>query len=96
MNEWEMMLDAQNGTCAICDGTRPTYDVDHSHAVERELKAAGISDLTATRMSVRGLICKRCNRRLLPASLDNPDILRSAINYLVDPPAHKILFGVNE
>jgi hypothetical protein len=82
--EYRDLLAAQGGCCAICKGTRrQNLDVDHDHKHEKENGE--------TRASVRGLLCKRCNRRLLPACLDNPDILRAAIEYLECPPARKVL-----
>jgi hypothetical protein len=92
MDEYEQILVAQNGACAICRGKRTTsYDVDHDHRLEKELLADGASPLEARRKSVRGLLCRRCNRRLLPASLDNPDVLQGAIQYLMTPPAESVL-----
>lgn len=93
LDEWQAMLEAQGGCCAVCGGKRSTYDVDHDHKMEKELRAMGLPDLVATRMSVRGLLCKRCNRRLLPASLDSQVILTKAMEYLSSPPAQWILSG---
>lgn len=74
--EWDKLLAAQEGVCAIC-GRKPRYrpDVDHSHATN----------------VIRGLLCKPCNRRLLPAAKDDPEILRRAAEYLENPPATKHL-----
>lgn len=80
LDEYASILEAQGGVCAICGGER-TYnlDVDHDHA------------LGSGRQAVRGLLCKACNRRLLPAAKDSPDNLLRAIEYLRDPPARKVL-----
>lgn len=71
--DYERVLKAQGGTCAICP-TKPktnrSLDVDHSH----------------TAGTLRGLLCPRCNQRLLPAALDDPDILEAAAAYLRRPP----------
>lgn len=74
--EWDKLYEAQGGACAIC-GAKPRYkmDVDHSHAT-------GL---------IRALTCRRCNRRLLPAAKDNPELLRKAAAYLEDSPALRIL-----
>lgn len=74
MKQWQAMLKAQGGVCAICKGKRPMYDVDHDHALER----AGVP----IEQTIRGLLCRRCNRRLLPAAKDSITILQRAINYL--------------
>lgn len=81
--EFEAILRAQGGVCAICKGKRPGYDLDHSHAV---VKAGG-----DVRSSVRGVLCRRCNRRLLPASLDTVAVLEAAISYLRNPPAAGVI-----
>lgn len=84
LEEYAALLDAQDGRCAICRGTRPgNLDVDHDHAITRAGHPA--------RDSVRGLLCKRCNRRLLAAATDSPVILAAAIEYLNSPPARKVL-----
>lgn len=87
--EYEFILEVQDGKCAICKGTRDYHlHVDHDHARHR----AGVP----MRECVRGLLCKQCNKRLLPAAKDDPNILREAIAYLQLPPAYKALsfFGV--
>ena len=91
LEEWNKILAAQGGVCAICKGKRSTYDTDHDHRLERELRAAGYSDLEARRYSVRGLLCRRCNRRLLPAATDSADVLEEAIGYLHFPPAPRLI-----
>jgi hypothetical protein len=72
LEDYDRMLAAQGGGCAICGGKRRgNLDVDHCHKDK----------------FVRGLLCRRCNRRLLPASQDRVDRLEAAIRYLEDPPA---------
>lgn len=71
--DYEAMMVLQKDRCAICL-TRPVkarLAVDHSHASGE----------------IRGLLCKRCNHRLLGAALDRPWVLRRAAAYLEDPPA---------
>lgn len=81
--EYQAIFTAQGGVCAICKGKRTgNLDVDHNHAIERELVADGIPKPEATRRSVRGLLCRRCNRRLLPAARDDERILGAAAMYL--------------
>lgn len=81
LDEWKAVLAAQGNVCAICKGKRfgrrkrPRYDVDHDHALER----AGVPILEC----LRGLLCPRCNRDLLPACRDDVTILQNAIDYLL-------------
>lgn len=90
--EYESILAQQGKACAICRGVRRgSYDVDHDHRLEKRLLAEGRAPLEARRLSVRGLICRRCNRRLLPSCLDDTTILQAAIDYLLCPPAKKVL-----
>lgn len=82
--EYSVLLASQDGACAICKGKRSyNLDIDHCHALERAGKPA--------RETVRGLLCKTCNRRLLRAAKDNVDVLQAAIDYLQGPPARGIL-----
>jgi hypothetical protein len=91
LGEWNAILDAQGGVCAICEGTRSSFDTDHDHQIERALVAQGVAPLMARRMSIRGLLCKRCNRRLLPAAQDSEGRLLAAIHYLDNWPAFDVL-----
>lgn len=85
--EYQLMLKAQNGKCAICPAplkyTKRRYAVDHDHAVEKIL---GI------RWSIRGLLCKRHNN-LLRDVRDSIETLQAAIDYLKNPPAWPITRG---
>lgn len=76
--QYESILDAQGGLCAIClaePEDRRRLAIDHRHD-----SGFGIQ-------SVRGLLCNRCNYQRLPLFNDSPDLLRSAIDYLERPPA---------
>ena len=75
MEGYQAILDVQAGVCGICLGSRPyALHVDHDHVTGR----------------VRGLLCKRCNRHLLPSSLDGR-LLAGAIAYLAHPPAAQVV-----
>lgn len=74
--EYDQLLAHQNGRCYICDGKRNyNLQVDHCHKT-------GI---------VRGLLCKTCNKRLLPAVRDLVSRLQKAIEYLQHPPALDVI-----
>jgi hypothetical protein len=71
--DYDTMLVAQHGRCAICLTTEDTqsngvFHVDHCHQTGR----------------VRGLLCRGCNH-LLGAISDDPAALQRAIDYLVVP-----------
>ena len=67
--EYQVLLDSQNGLCAICRvpqlGKHKFLSVDHNHLTGK----------------VRGLLCNNCNHALGMVK-DNPIILQKMINYL--------------
>jgi hypothetical protein len=67
VEEYNSMLNKQNGRCAICRNSpdNKRLCVDHCHVTGR----------------VRGLLCQKCNRGL-GLFKDNTDSLFSAIKYL--------------
>ena len=69
LEDYELLLDQQNGRCAICGsdspGTFVSFVVDHNHAT-------GV---------VRGLLCSHCNSGL-GYFRDNSEFMRAAIAYL--------------
>lgn len=73
LDEYDAMLDSQNGHCAICPATDPGRKgrsflyVDHCHETGE----------------VRGLLCGNCNDGL-GRFRDDPALLRGAIAYLLD------------
>ena len=69
--DYDSLLAAQKGGCAICGALPLTrrLDVDHDHRT----------------MRVRGLLCHRCNRAL--PSWISPSWLLAAAAYLENPPA---------
>jgi hypothetical protein len=81
--EYDAILARQGGVCAICKGSR-SYNlaVDHDHAIAAEF---------SLRESIRGLLCKRCNK-LLRDVRDSVEVLRAAADYTINPPAKKVLF----
>lgn len=67
MEDWQAMLDSQNGVCAICslEDKNGNLHVDHCHAT-------GV---------IRGLLCGPCNKAL-GLFRDRTDNLDNAITYL--------------
>jgi hypothetical protein len=65
--DYDLLLNQQNGVCAICGGVCPTgrrLSVDHDHATNK----------------IRGLLCSRCNFGI--GQLDTKEKLNNAIKYL--------------
>jgi Recombination endonuclease VII len=76
IEEYDAILAAQDGGCAICKGRRPyLLAVDHCHRTG----------------NVRGLLCKLCNNRLLTSVRDDVSVLERAIDYLLSPPAYRVI-----
>jgi hypothetical protein len=69
--EFDRLLEAQQGKCAICRAQRPggkgRFHVDHCHNTKR----------------IRGLLCHRCNLGIGQLNHD-PAVLRAAIRYLTE------------
>lgn len=71
MQQYDEMLAAQGGCCAICKDSQPGgphkthFMIDHDHGTGE----------------VRGLLCSRCNTGL-GQFRDNPKLLKAAIHYL--------------
>lgn len=100
-HEWQKLWHIQDGKCALKRCSRPlrnrynpgeTEDgaiasLDHSHSREKELLAQGYDARDALRGSARGLLCYNCNRNVLHALRDDPEMGYSAGDYLSDPPA---------
>jgi hypothetical protein len=76
--EYNQILEAQGGACAICCKPAEKFQkglhVDHDHSTHL----------------VRGLLCWACNR-LLPSRTNLAALLSQAIFYLGDPPAEEVI-----
>jgi hypothetical protein len=66
LDQFNQLLAKQNNCCAICN---------------KELIRNVHVDHDHNDKKIRGLLCARCNM-MLGYAKDNPDILKSAINYL--------------
>ncbi len=74
-DEYFAMLEYQQMRCAICQRySKQRLSIDHDHDTGR----------------VRGLLCTRCNHRLLGAAQDNIDIILRAADYLRNSPFDQI------
>ncbi len=79
--EYQRLLAAQGGHCAICPATEPGYGrkyftVDHDHKTGK----------------VRGLLCVRCNTGLGMME-DSADRMEAAAQYIKSPPASGVLYA---
>ena len=83
-DDYEAILAAQGGKCAICHRvlTRKNYCVDHDHSC--------CPGPTSCGKCVRGLICSVDNK-YLGYIRDDPEAAYRAGRYLEDPPARKVL-----
>lgn len=82
-DEYTLILAHQDGVCYICrraPGAK-RLAVDHDHR--------GVG--APVRDTVRGLLCRNCNRFVLGHLGDDAAALRRAITYLRRPPARGIL-----
>ena len=73
VEEYDTLLAMQNIRCAICEAKprKARLAVDHNHKTGE----------------VRGLLCSRCNHKLLGSAKESPELLRRAALYLERPPA---------
>lgn len=74
-DQYEALLRAQGGVCAICREPCPRghLSVDHDHACCPGESSCGLC--------VRGLLCRMCNHGI-GLLRDSPDVIRSAVAYL--------------
>lgn len=79
--QYDAMLQSQNGRCAICGTTDPKTRTSGCH-----VKSSFCVDHCHKTGKVRGLLCMECNTGLGKFK-DNPDTLTAAISYLNKPPA---------
>ncbi len=80
LDDYERLLAAQGGVCAICGREEPR----HSTSGARRYRLA--VDHRHGTTEVRGLLCSMCNHAIGYLD-DSPELLRRAIAYLADPPA---------
>jgi hypothetical protein len=81
--EFEWLLECQGGGCALCGGSEtnprtPWLSVDHDHSCCGESRACS--------KCIRGLLCDRCNNRLLPLVEASPMLRARFQDYLDSRP----------
>lgn len=85
--EYNEIKSLQKSVCFICQRPARVLCVDHRHTLrDREHRGA------ECRARVRGLLCWLCNRGLAKFR-DNPERFMRAAEYLMNPPAQRILKG---
>lgn len=77
--QYEALLEAQGGGCAICGTTDPAtpsgrFPVDHDHACCPGEKSCG--------KCVRGLLCNRCNAAIAMFQ-DRADLMEKGASYVL-------------
>lgn len=79
-DDYQDLLDNQNGACAICLKKPRTraFAVDHDHKTNE----------------IRGILCSRCNHGLLGHAYDSIPMLERALEYLRNPPAKGFFDGI--
>lgn len=76
VDQYEVMLKAQGGVCAICEGINEdgrALHVDHDWSCCPQKQSCG--------KCIRGLLCSRCNTAL-GSFRDDPLLLERALKYL--------------
>ena len=74
VEDWQALLDKQNGHCAICLNT-DRLAVDHDHACCPGKESCGAC--------VRAILCGRCNT-LLGLAEESEEYLRQVLTYVKD------------
>lgn len=89
------LYEAQGGCCAICrkpraKNARKRLAVDHDHSCDK-----GHDPKIGCLFCVRGLLCTVCNR-FLGHIRDSPAAMEFGRDYLLNPPAQKVLALLRE
>jgi hypothetical protein len=69
--EFEAILAAQGGVCAVCKQGDKVFCVDHNHKT----------------LKIRGVICLNCNLRVIGGARDKDELLINAAAYVINNPA---------
>ena len=71
LEQFEAILAAQGGVCAVCKQGDKVFCVDHNHKT----------------LKIRGIICLNCNLRIIGGARDKDHLLVNAAEYVLNNPA---------
>ena len=71
LEQFEAILEAQGGVCAVCKMGDKVFCVDHNHKT----------------LKIRGIICLNCNLRVIGGARDKDHLLVNAADYVLNNPA---------
>lgn len=74
LEEFESILSAQGGVCAVCKQGDKVFCLDHNHKT----------------LEVRGILCLNCNLRVIGGARDQDWKLVNAASYVLDYPARQV------
>lgn len=82
LHEYNIMLENQNGVCAICKNPETVKDYRTGNVKFLSVDHDGCLEKLTGEMRVRGLLCTNCNGGLGHFK-DNKDFLKNAISYII-------------
>lgn len=71
LEQFDAILAAQGGVCAVCKLGDKVFCVDHNHKT----------------LKIRGIICLNCNLRVIGGARDKDHLLINAAEYVLNNPA---------
>ena len=74
IEQFEAVLEAQGGVCAVCKQGDKVFCVDHNHKT----------------LKFRGIVCLNCNLRVIGGARDKDELLINAAEYVQRNPADLI------
>lgn len=74
IEQFESVLAAQGGVCAVCKQGDKVFCLDHNHKT----------------LEWRGVVCLNCNLRVIGGARDQDYKLVNAAIYVTDPPTRKV------
>lgn len=77
LEQFESILSAQGGVCAVCKQGNKVFCLDHNHKT----------------LKVRGILCLNCNLRVIGGARDQDHKLINAAEYVINNPADLVYPG---